>query len=120
MTMGHSEAQPALLRAIRTEALSREVHEACFTALGSLGSGSTVSALTPYLAGEDREVARWAASALGRIGNRGAAPALLDAMRVDDPALRDMAAWALQQISGKKLGLDVEVWQRWVYGDEGR
>jgi hypothetical protein len=41
-------------------------------------------------------------------------------MRVDDPALRDMAAWALQQISGKKLGLDVEVWQRWVYGDEGR
>jgi HEAT repeat protein len=120
MTMGHSEAQPALLRAIRTETLSREVREACFTALGSLGSGSTVSALTPFLAGEDREVARWAASALGRIGNRGAAPALLDAMRVDDPALRDMAAWALQQISGKKLGLDVEVWQRWVYGDEGR
>jgi HEAT repeat protein len=120
MIMGHAEAIPALIRAIRTPALSREVREACFTAIGSLGSKSTVSALTPFLAGEDLEVARWAASSLGRIGHRGAAVELLDAMGRDDPALLDMAAWALQQISGKKLGQDPVVWKKWVYSDEGR
>lgn len=120
MIMGHAEAVPALIRAIRTPALSREVREGCFTALGSLGSKSTVSALTPFLAGEDLEVARWAASSLGRIGHRGAAVELLDAMGRDDPALLDMAAWALQQISGKKLGQDPVVWKKWVYSDEGR
>jgi HEAT repeat protein len=120
MTMGHAAALPALIRAIRTPTLSREAREACFTALGSLGSKSTVSALTPFLAAENLEVARWAASALGRIGHRDAAEELLDAMNRDDPALLDMAAWALQQISGKKLGQDPAVWKKWVYGDEGR
>ncbi len=120
MVMGHSQARPALIRAIRTPDLGRDAIEACFTALGSLGSKSTVSALTPYLSSEDLEIARWAASALGRIAHRDAAESLLDAMRRDDPALRDMAAWALQQISGKKLGQDPEVWKKWVYSDEGR
>ena len=120
MTMGHSEAQPALIRAIRTPDLNREAREACFTALGSLGSKSTVPALTPFLAVEDLEIARWAASALGRVGHRDAAEQLLDAMRRDDPALRDMSAWALQQISGKKLGQDPEIWKKWVFSDEGR
>ena len=120
MTMGHSEAKPALIRAIRTPDLGRDASEACFTALGSLGSKSTVPALAPFLAGEDLEVARWAASALGRIAHRDAAEELLGAMRRDDPALRDMSAWALQQISGKKLGQDPEVWKKWVFSDEGR
>ena len=117
MAMGHMEAQPALLRAIRTDTIPRDAREACFTALGSIGSQSTVGALTPFLAGEDLEVARWAASALGRIGHRDAAPKLLDALRGDDPSVRDMAAWALQQISGKKLGNDAAAWQKWVYGE---
>ena len=120
MNMGHSEAQPALIRAIRTPELGREAIEASFTALGSIGSKSTVSALTPYLSGDDLEVARWAASALGRIAHRSAAEPLLDAMRREDPALRDMSAWALQQISGKKLGQDPEVWKKWVFSEEGR
>ena len=120
MNMGHAQAQPALIRAIRTPALSREAREACFTALGSVGSRSTVSALTPFLKAEDLEVARWAASALGRIGHRDAAVDLLDSMGREDPALLDMAAWALQQISGKKLGQDPEVWKKWVHGEEGR
>ena len=120
MNMGHSQAQPALIRGVRTAELGREAREACFTALGSLGSKSTVTALTPFLTDEDLEIARWAASALGRIAHRDAAEELLEAMRRGDPALRDMCAWALQQISGKKLGQDPEVWKKWVFSDEGR
>jgi hypothetical protein len=29
-----------------------------------------------------------------------------------------MAAWALQEISGKNLGLDVERWEAWVYSKD--
>ena len=120
MTMGHAEAQPALIRGIRSEALGREAREACFLALGSIGTQATVGALTPFLKDEDLEIAQWSASALGRVGHRDAAEPLLDAMRRGDPALRDMCAWALQQISGKKLGQDPEVWKKWVFGEEGR
>ena len=54
----------------------------------------------------------------GRIADESSSEALLGALKRDEQEVKEMAAWALQEISGKNLGLDVERWESWVFGKE--
>ena len=111
----HADALPALIRVLKERKHGSEVIEKAFWAAGEIKSASAVPALRPMLKDEDPRIVVWAADALGRIGDEKAAEALLDALRRDEQEVKEMAAWALQQLSGINLGLDIERWETWVY-----
>lgn len=113
-----ADALPALIRVVTERAHASEVIEKAFWAVGEIHSPSAVTALLPMLDDADPRIALWAADALGRIGDERAAEPLLDALRRDEQEVKEMAAWALQQLSGINLGLDIERWEGWVYAPE--
>lgn len=116
--IGDAGALPALVRVLKERRGDEKALESAFAALGKIKSASAVSALLPYLADEDPRVATWAADALGRIGDRRAADPLVVALRREDRDLKDMAVWALQEITGKSLGDDPERWDAWLHPAE--
>jgi HEAT repeat protein len=116
--IGHIDALPALLRGITERKLPRETLQAAFLAVGALRSASAATALKPILADPDPEIATWAADALGRIADESSSEALVEALKREEKEVKEMAAWALQEISGKNLGLDVERWEAWVYSKD--
>ncbi|MCB9727817.1 MAG: HEAT repeat domain-containing protein [Deltaproteobacteria bacterium] len=116
--IAHMDALPALLRVLTERKLPPETLKLAFVAMGALRSPSTATALKPFLLDADPKIATWAADALGRIADESSSEALLGALKRDEQEVKEMAAWALQEISGKNLGLDVERWESWVFGKE--
>ncbi len=114
----HADALPALIRVLKERRLPQPVIEKTFWAVGEIKSASAVTALKPMLKDDDPKIAMWACDALGRIGDLRASEALLDALRRDEQEVKEMAAWALQQLSGINLGLDIERWESWVYSPD--
>ncbi|MEE2779686.1 MAG: HEAT repeat domain-containing protein [Myxococcota bacterium] len=117
-TIGHRDALPALIRLLKEKRQPKPVLQRAFWAVGSIRSPSSVSALKAFLKDPDTELVLWATDALGRLQDEHATEALLDVLRRDEPELKEMAAWALQQISGKNLGLDIKRWESWVYAPD--
>lgn len=116
--IGHADALPSLIRVLKERRLPRPIIEKAFWAVGEIKSSSAVTALKPMLKDDDPKIAMWACDALGRIGDLRASEALLDALRRDEQEVKEMAAWALQQLSGINLGLDIERWESWVYSPD--
>jgi len=106
------------LRALRKRRLSPEVMKALFWAVGEMGGRDALFGLLPFLKDSDPKVVVWAAAALGRTHNVEAGEALLEALKRDEPEVKEMAAWALQEISGQPLGQDVERWEQWVHAPD--
>lgn len=109
-----AEALPALIRIIRERKHPADVLEKVFWAIGETKESSAVPTLLPYLKDEQANIASWAAGALGRIGDKKAAFALLEALARDEQEVKNMAIWALEKLSGKRLGKTVERWETWV------
>ena len=109
---------PALLRALKERRLPKDVLKKTFWAVGSISSPSSTTALKGFLKDEDTDFVLWATDGLGRLRDSRSTEALLQVLRRDEVELKEMAAWALQQISGKNLGTDVERWEQWVYSPD--
>lgn len=62
-----------------------------------------------------RDVAtRWnAVKALGEMRELSAVPALMEALEDRDMRVRNKAAWALRETTGKDFGISAERWRRW-------
>ncbi len=61
----------------------------------------------------DRDVRKRAALCLGRIRHRPAVPSLIEWLDDVDRGLAANCHWALQQIAGRELHADRELWQLW-------
>ncbi len=113
--IGHSDGLPALIRVLEERRDDERTIEKAFLAIGVTGSKTALPALVPYLKDDDTRFVVWAADAIGRIGERSAAEPLLEALRRDDQDVKDMVAWALQQVTGQRLGDDVDAWEAWLF-----
>lgn len=112
------DALPALIRVLKDRDLPLPIIEKSFWAIGAIGSSSSVSALKPFLKDEDPQFAVWAADALGRVGDLSAKVELFEALKREELQVKEMAAWALQKLSGFNLGLDVDRWESWVFAED--
>lgn len=63
------------------------------------------------------EVRREAALALGRLADATSVPELLRRLSDDNEGAREAAHWALKSITGLRLSLNAERWQRWHEGE---
>ncbi|MBL8693293.1 MAG: HEAT repeat domain-containing protein [Planctomycetes bacterium] len=63
------------------------------------------------------EVRREAALVLGRLADVSSVPELLRRLTDDHEGAREAAHWALKSITGLRLSLDAERWQRWHEGE---
>ena len=113
--IGHIDGLPSLLRITKEPGTDPITVKQAFWALGEIKSESTVAALKPYLASKDDQTVQWTCDALGRIRLPSATQSLIDTLNHADQNTRDMAAWALQQLTGVNLGSDVERWEQWFY-----
>jgi HEAT repeat protein len=112
---GSADALPGLIRIIRGQNVGADVLEKTFWAIGETRASSVVATLTPFLKDARTDIAAWAAGALGRIGDKKAAFALFAALKSDDKNLKSMAVWALEKVSGKRLGTEPSRWESWVF-----
>jgi HEAT repeats len=62
---------------------------------------------------DDPELRKEAALTLGKFKDQESADKLIEVMEGEDPGLRKNAQWAMEQISGKKLGSNVKRWRAW-------
>jgi HEAT repeat protein len=109
------DALPALIRIIRDRNHPANVIEKVFWAIGETKETSAIPTLLPYLKDPQADTVVWAAAALGRIGGKEAAFGLFDALKRDEKEVKNMAIWALEKISGKRLGKTAERWETWVF-----
>ena len=108
------DSLPALIRMIRERKHPANVLEKAFWAIGETKESSALPTLIPYLKDDQPDIAIWAAAALGRIGDKKAAFALLEALSREEQEVKNMTIWALEKLSGKRLGKTVERWETWV------
>jgi len=113
--IGHVDALPSLLRITKETSTTHLTLELAFWAIGEIKSEATVAALKPYLAAEDDQIVRWACDALGRVHLPSSTQALIDTLHHRSKDVREMAAWALQQLTGVNLGTDIARWEEWFY-----
>jgi HEAT repeat protein len=113
-----SDALPALIRVLKARKAPLPIIERSFWAIGEIAANSSSGVLLPFLKDEDPQFAVWAADALGRIGDLQSREELFEALKRDEPEVKEMAAWALQKLSGYNLGLDVKRWESWVYSED--
>ena len=113
--IGHPDGLPSLLRVAKEPGTDPITVKQAFWALGQIKSESTVAALKPYLLAKDNQIVRWTCDALGRVRLPSATQALIDVLSHEDQDTRDMAAWALQQMTGVNLGSDIARWEEWFY-----
>lgn len=111
---GSEKALPALIRLIRERETSLPVLQKAFWAIGETGSVSVVATLLPFLKDPKAKIVAWAAGALGQIGDKSAAMGLFLALKHDDTEVKHMAVWALEKLSGKRLGTEATRWETWV------
>jgi HEAT repeat protein len=111
---GSEKALPALIRLIRERETSLPVLQKAFWAIGETGSVSVVVTLLPFLKDPQSKIVAWAAGALGQIGDKSAAMGLFLALKHDDTEVKHMAVWALEKLSGKRLGTEATRWETWV------
>ena len=113
--IGHVDGLPSLLRITKEPGADPITVKQAFWALGEIKSEASVAALKPYLSAKDTLMVRMACDALGRIRLPSATQALIDTLHHQDADTRDMAAWALQQLTGVNLGSDITRWEEWFY-----
>ena len=114
-SIGDSAGLGALLRVATEGRADERIMEKTFWALGELKAASTVKALLPFLASEDPKVLVWTLDALGRLQDESSVRSLIDALEHQEIAVKEMAAWALQEIAGVNLGTDQKKWDEWFY-----
>jgi HEAT repeat protein len=93
-----------------------QLRDAAARALGRLGDTRCVKPLVAALTDEAPRVVESAARALGRIAESEAVPALIEGLtraRGTDLRLADAFQRALEEISGKDIGDDPELWHGW-------
>ena len=113
--IGHVDGLPSLLRIAKEPGADPITVKHAFWALGEIKSEATVAALKPYLSAKDTQMVRLACDALGRVRLPSATQALIDTLNHQDRDIREMAAWALQQLTGVNLGADIARWEQWFY-----
>ncbi len=113
--IGHVDGLPSLLRITKEPGADPITVKQAFWALGEIKSEASVAALKPYLSAKDTLMVKMACDALGRIRLPSATQALIDTLHHPDADTRDMAAWALQQLTGVNLGSDITRWEEWFY-----
>nr|ACU26425.1 HEAT repeat protein [uncultured bacterium HF186_75m_14K15] len=113
--IGHVDGLPSLLRIAKEPGADPITVKQAFWALGEIKSEATVAALKPYLVAKDTQMVRLACDALGRVRLPSATQALIDTLHHDDREIREMAAWALQQLTGVNLGTEIARWEQWFY-----
>ena len=113
--IAHVDGLASLLRIAKEPGADPITVKQAFWALGEIKSESTVAALKPYLAAKDTQMVKLACDALGRVRLPSATQALIDTLHHADRDTREMAAWALQQLTGVNLGTDVGRWEEWFY-----
>lgn len=112
--LGYRPAVRALVRAAEDEALPAEAQTQVMWAIGALGDVGVLPDLERLIQGHDDRLLYLTAEAMGRIGRPEAADALLALLDSKDKDVRDIAVWALEAVSGERLGADAEAWQRWL------
>ena len=113
--IGHVDGLASLLRIIKEPGTDPIRLKQAFWAAGEIKSESTVAAMKTYLVAEDKQIVRWACDALGRVRLPSAIQSLIDTLHHDDRDTKEMAAWALQQLTGVNLGTDISRWEEWYY-----
>ena len=113
--IGHVDGLASLLRITKEPGTDPIALKQAFWAIGEIKSEATVAALKTYLMAKDKQIVRWACDALGRVRLPSATQALIDTLHIEDRETQEMAAWALQQLTGVNLGTDVARWEEWFY-----
>lgn len=83
-------------------------------AIGAIGDETSLPLLEPLLESNDDRLVYLTAEAMGRIGSPQAADALVALLDSRETDLREIAVWALQEVSGKQLGADPAAWHAWI------
>ncbi|MCE5266693.1 MAG: HEAT repeat domain-containing protein [Planctomycetaceae bacterium] len=115
-TLGYypSPSADAILKAALSDT-DREVRVASCEAWGRRTDNGAVALLVETLKGDvDSDVRLAAARALGETRNAAAVPALGEAVSDSDPAMQYRAVLALEKITGKDLGQNVQRWQNYI------
>jgi len=113
--IGHRDGLASLLRVTKEPGTDPITVKQAFWAIGEIKEEPTVTALKPYLKAKDKQIVRWACDALGRVKRPAAIPSLIDTLHHEDRDTREIAGWALQQITGVNLGSDLARWEEWFY-----
>lgn len=107
-----------LLEAARDESLPDEALPQVMWAVGAIRDPKALAGLEPLLESNDDRMVYLTAEAMGRIGSPDAADALVALLDSREADLRQIAVWALQEISGETYGADAAAWRRWLSARE--
>ncbi|GMV38361.1 MAG: hypothetical protein AMXMBFR64_00770 [Myxococcales bacterium] len=117
--LGVREAVPMLVRAAR-EPLTDEAQAQVMAAIGGLGSAEVLPDLEPLIQSRHERLVVLTAEAMGRIGHPDAADALVSLLDSREKGTREIAVWALEQVTGELLGQDAAAWRRWLAERDAR
>jgi HEAT repeat protein len=118
--IGDRRATPALLRVLSEQEVEPEAQTQVMWAIGTLGDVAALPVLEGVLQGNDDRLVYLAAEAMGRIGRIESADALVSLLDAKEHDTREMAVWALEKVSGQRLGQDPQAWRSWLSSRDGQ
>jgi HEAT repeat protein len=93
----------------------RDVRVTCCRMLGERADPSTIEPLSKLVATDtDIDVRLAAVDALGQMKTPGTIPGLATALKDRDPAMQFAGVEAMKNVTGEKLGNDVEAWRQFA------